>query len=266
MKHGFKILIATIAMSSALLTACGKSGGGGSDASTPAPAAAPAWTSSFPAGFIGNGTYQGQIALSADPTARGGYLQMAALTGLCGGYGCSQGSYMNIQVILQSGGGYGGAYPGGVPAGVATSNTIGGFALTATNGSLQRRIVYTTGSPAGFSMAVGLYNQTQNGQPPVAGEPSITINGQFTDQTMTVLNVQVIYTSPQTGAVQVAAGTIFGNPTGGYGQPGYGGGYSYGQPGYGGAYTVPVGGGYYGGTGPVYGVGGYYYYGYRKTR
>lgn len=247
MKHGLKIMIATLAVSSVLLTACGKSGGGGDSGATNAAPAAPAWNSSFPAGFVGNGTYQGQVALTQ--TSLGAYYQMAALTQLCGGYGCSQGSYLNIRVNLRGNGGYGGT----VPVGTVAGQSIGGFALSSANGVFQRSMVFTTGSPAGFSLAVGLWNQSQNAQPPAAGEPSITINGQFTDQTMSVLNVQVVYTSAQTGAVQIAAGQIFGNSNGGYGQPGYG----YGQPGY--------GYGYGGGTVPV-GVGGgyYYYYGARR--
>ncbi|MBX3022612.1 MAG: hypothetical protein KF799_13145 [Bdellovibrionales bacterium] len=216
MKHGLKLIIAVVLVGTTLLTACGK-GGGGSNA---APSGSFAGT---PAGYIGNGTWSGQVAVPNG--SQGNYYQLAALAGLCFGQSCQQ-SYFRVTIQLRSNGYGGGYYPyPGQQQPAYTVQTQAAFQLQGSSGTpFTRQNVYITGGSANFSMRASLlynnsYNQAAYGQTvaPAAGEPFVQINGQFTDQSQSVLNVQVYYN----GAL-VAQGQIMGNGNGGYGGGVYG--------------------------------------------
>lgn len=229
MVRGLKIVVTSIVIGSVFLAACGKSKGGGSST-----ASTPTSFSNTPAGYIGNGTWSGAITIPAGalPT----YYQLAALTGICNGQACAQ-SFINIQVTLQNGA-YSGnvpgypfgytypGYPGAVNNGNQVGNTTGSFRLASNSGCFERSPVYTTGGSASFQMAAGLWNNTGVVQPPSSGEPSVRLNGQFTDSTQSVMNVQLYYN----GSV-VATGTIY-NSNGSI----YGGSYAFNGSTLGGSY------------------------------
>jgi len=202
MKHGLKFLIAAVLVGSALLTACGKKGDGGNNA------APPAQSFGGPAGYIGDGSWSGNVAVPAASLPV--YYQMAALTGLCSGYGCQQ-SHFRIQVTLQSNGGYQQPYQHGQPQPAVAVQTQAAFRLIGANGRFTKQNVYVTGNSSNFKMEAGLYSRPQYGNvapvPPVAGEPTVAVVGQFKDPSQSVLEIQVLYNNQQVATGQIFCGS-----------------------------------------------------------
>lgn len=269
MKHGFNIIIGAMLTTLIGLTACSKSGGGGSASTPPASATAGCILDAQgnctvgvgAAGYLGDGQWSGRLMVNNITL----YQNFAYENRLCGGQDCSYLSgYLNARLILQNGG----CLPG--PGNFAISTFSQGYQGRTLS---KRGDAYMNNTNNGF-----LINYTSVGNTGTyAGQPTGTqglgtmqINTQFTDATHNVLNVQIMYRGQQ-----IASGQAFGqsqfNPTGaaqsaaycGSGQ-GFGAGYApgtgyYGPGGYatGGYQTNPypvsyVGGGSSSGGGYIY--------------
>lgn len=210
MNQGFKLIVASVALGAALLTACGSKGGGGGNAS-PGPAACVPDASGNcvagvgAAGYVGDGRWNGRIMVQSVPALQ----QFAYENGLCYGSECQYISgYIDLQLTLNSGGCLPG--PGNFAiktfrqgyAGRTISRRGDAYVNAANNGFL---INYTSGQDQQqWSYPYGQQQipPTQPGQQTVG---TMQINTQWVDATKSTLNVQITYRGQP-----VATGQVFG--------------------------------------------------------
>jgi putative cofactor-binding repeat protein len=249
MKRSLLLTIGTALVTAAALSACGHSGGGDS-ASTPATGFscdAYGTCTGTSTGYVGNGTWSGQIGIPV--ASRAIFQQMAAQTGMCYGQRCAYvASHMSVRLQLRSNGGYYNNIPGypQTQTGITTQASV---RLSVNGGGrFSRSNAVVSGNTSAFAVLAPLYTSGYPyAQPTTTTNPTVQINGQWTDASQTSLNVQVLFNGQQ-----VATGQIYGQSSAPYGYTNSG---YYQSGGYiGGAYTSNAG--YISGTviggGPAY--------------